>query len=66
MNAIARLCLALTLGMSVLPLSGCSSSVEVDATTVGQELQDLEDARDKGLITEAEYNKQRQDILNRK
>jgi len=47
---------------------GCGSSTKVEArtTTTGQELQDLEDARSKGLLTEDEYNKKRQEIMKRK
>lgn len=49
-------------------VAGCSSSSKVEArtTTVGQELEDLEDARDRGLITEDEYQKQRKKILDQK
>lgn len=48
-------------------LGACGSSNNVDArsTTVGQELQDLEDARSKGLLTEDEYQRKRRDILER-
>jgi hypothetical protein len=48
--------------------SGCGSSTKVEArtTTTGQELQDLEDARNKGLLTEDEYNKKRAEIMKRK
>ncbi len=47
---------------------GCGSSQKVEArtTTVGQELQDLDDARNKGLLTEDEYNSKRQEIMKRK
>lgn len=49
-------------------LSACSSNAKVEArtTTVGQELQDLETARNKGLLTEDEYEKQRAEIMKRK
>jgi outer membrane murein-binding lipoprotein Lpp len=49
-------------------LAGCSSSSKVEnrSTTTGQELQDLDAARNKGLITEDEYNKKREEILKRK
>ncbi len=50
-------------------LSGCggsSSSASVRSTTVGQELKDLDDARNKGLLTEDEYNKKREEIMKRK
>lgn len=47
---------------------GCGSSTKVEnrTTTTGQELQDLEEARNKGLLTEDEYNKKRQEIMKRK
>jgi outer membrane murein-binding lipoprotein Lpp len=63
-----RLCTGLILGVLALGVAGCGSSAKVEAnsTSVGQELQDLEEARDKGLITESEYQKQRNRILNRK
>ena len=49
-------------------ISGCSSSaaVETRSTTVGQELQDLDSARNKGLLTEEEYTRKRAEILKRK
>jgi hypothetical protein len=50
-----------------LLLAGCGSSAKVESrSTVGQELQDLETARSKGLLTEDEYQKQREAILKRK
>lgn len=53
---------------SSLAAVGCSSSSKVEntSTTVGQELEDLEEARNKGLLTEDEYRKQRKRILDRK
>ena len=50
--------------VGLAPLAGCSATPERNVT-VGQELQDLEEARDEGLVTENEYQKQRQEILNR-
>lgn len=51
-----------------LGLCGCSSTAKVEtrSTTVGQELQDLDNARNKGLLTEDEYNKKRSEIMKRK
>lgn len=50
-----------------LVMTGCGSSAKVEArtTTVGQELQDLEDARNKGLLTEDEYAKKRAQIMKK-
>ena len=49
-------------------LGGCGSSTKVEArtTTVGQELEDLDNARNKGLLTEDEYNTKRKEIMKRK
>jgi len=46
------------LALSLACLPGCSSTATSNSTTVGEELQDLEDARNKGLLTESEYQKQ--------
>ena len=50
-----------------LPGCGRGSKTEVttSSTTKGRELQDLEDAKNKGLISEKEYNAQRKKILER-
>ncbi|MCC6320562.1 MAG: SHOCT domain-containing protein [Phycisphaerales bacterium] len=62
---------ALRIGiLALLTLSciGCGGKTNVEnrSTTVGQELQDLEEARNKGLLTEDEYAKKREQILKRK
>jgi hypothetical protein len=65
-------CVRLTLAAAMLGVllltGGCggTTKVETRTTTVGQELQDLENARNKGLVTEAEYSKKREEIMKRK
>jgi hypothetical protein len=54
-----------------LPLAACSGGgadvqSDIRTTTVGQELNDLKKAYDSGAISQAEYEKQRQLILNRR
>ncbi len=54
----------------VLGLSGCGGGgAKVEAvsttTTMGQELQDLEAAYQKGIITESEYNSGKKNIMDR-
>jgi hypothetical protein len=50
-------------------LSGCSfgggdeTTIQTKTTTTGQELQDLKAAYDKGIISEREYNQQREKLL---
>lgn len=70
-EAKSRIVLSLlvaTAAASALWIGACSSSAKVEShgTTVGQELKDLEDARNKGLLTEEEYNRAREEIVNRK
>ena len=62
MRRLATLC-AIVLAAGLLPACGSKTNVQSKSTTVGQELQDLEEARDKGLITESEYKKQRERIM---
>lgn len=61
--------------LGIMALAGCClfstacsshSTVEARTTTVGQELKDLEDARNKGLLTEDEYQKKRSEIMKGK
>jgi len=61
--------------LAVAPLSGCGSkkaepttsqATQVKTTTKGQELQDLEAAHTKGIIDDAEYEKQKKIILDGK
>ena len=39
---------------------------QTKTTTTGKELEDLKSAYDKGLLTESEYNQQRNKILSGK
>lgn len=62
--------LALLIVLGII-FSGCCtrpSTTDVSATTTtkGQELLDLDAAHEKGLLTEKEYEKQKEQILKRK
>ena len=55
--------------MSVVPMmSGCGGAdvrTQTTTTTTGQELMDLKKAYDTGVISEKEYERKREEILDR-
>lgn len=51
--------------LTLVPACGSSAKVDSRATTVGQELKDLDEARNCGLLTEDEYNRKRSEIMSR-
>lgn len=60
--------LAPVLVLSLLLTAGCGegdTSVQAQTTTMGQELTDLKNAYDAGVITEKEYEKSKEKILKR-
>jgi hypothetical protein len=69
MNKILRIAALLGVLAGALALSGCIASIgngsdpSRHGTTLGQELIDLQKARDAGTITETEYQTQRQKLL---
>lgn len=72
MNSIPRFVIALSLFAGALGFSGCIAAIGNRepiqsrarvGTTLGQELLDLQKARDAGALTEAEYQAQRAKLL---
>ena len=61
------LAFALLLGPGLGPLGcgGGGAKVEARSTTLGQELQDLDAAYQKGLLTKKEYDSKRKSIMKR-
>ncbi len=54
--------------MTSLLLSGCGgggANIQSSSTTMGQELKDLDEAHKKGIISQYEYDKGKEDILSR-
>ncbi len=55
-----------------LTIAGCGGGTDVKtetssySTTLGQELQDLEDAYKKGIITEKEYNSAKKSLIEQR
>jgi hypothetical protein len=46
--------------------TGTNQAIDVRASTKGQEIQNLDEVRKKGIITQKEYEKQKKLILRRK
>jgi len=63
-----RILVVLTmLGFSIVS-TGCGgggAEIKATNTTMGQELQDIKQALDQGIITEKEYNRAKKDILKK-
>lgn len=57
--------LLLIASLGLAACGGGGANVTATSTTMGQELQDLEESREKGLISEKEYKKARKAILKR-
>lgn len=54
--------------LAILSVAGCGGAdvrTETTTTTTGQELMDLKKAYDAGVITELEYERKREEILDR-
>ncbi|HEY9035410.1 MAG TPA: SHOCT domain-containing protein [Pseudomonadales bacterium] len=66
MKTMRTVAMMLLLSMGVLVGCGGGDSTVVNYTaTTGEELIDLKKAYDEGLLTEKEYNKRKEDILDR-
>ena len=57
---------ALAIGLASCGGGGADVQTETRSTTTGQELLDLQKAKDAGLLSDSEYNRQRSAILSRK
>lgn len=57
--------LALVCALGLTACGGGGAKVEASTTTLGQELIDLDESYKKGLISEKEYKKARENILER-
>ncbi len=67
MNYFRILVVLAMLGFSIA-LTGCGgggAEIQATNTTMGQELQDIKNAFDQGIITEKEYNRAKKDILKK-
>ena len=57
--------LLLTLSLGLAACGGSRATVDARGTTLGQELQDLDDAYQKGIITEKEYKSKKKAIMKK-
>lgn len=58
--------IAIMVILSSLSVAGCGGAdVRTQTTTTGQELMDLKKAYDAGVISEKEYERKREEILDR-
>lgn len=67
MNELKKIGFVL-LFVTVILSTGCGggdTTVQASNTTMGQELEDLDNAFKKGIITKREYEKAKEDILDR-
>jgi uncharacterized membrane protein len=61
--AVIATVVALTMGLSACGGGGATTKVDARGTQ-GQQLLDLKEAYDKGVITEKEYDNTKEDILD--
>lgn len=71
MKKASSLLAAILLASGLLSLSGCIAAIGNDAApgpnvTLGQQLIDLKKAHDTGVITDAEFEAQRERFLGKK
>lgn len=65
---VAKTALAVMMVVASLTVVGCGGAdvrTQTTTTTTGQELLDLKKAYDSGVITEKEYERKREEILER-
>jgi hypothetical protein len=64
-GVVALVVFTIVMGGLFVGCGGGGAQVQQSSTTLGQELQDLEAAYEKGIITEKEYEKAKKEILKK-
>ena len=70
---VIALALTFVFSVSIIGCGGCLSpkggtkvNTETSTTTLGQELKDLEEAHQKGIISQKEYESAKKKLINKK
>ena len=65
---IVTIAFAILFTFSLVDCAGCGrgggARIEAKTTTLGQELKDLKDAYDQGIISEKEYEKKKDELMD--
>jgi hypothetical protein len=64
-TVIAVVIFTIVMGGLFVGCGGGGASVQQSTVSLGQQLEDLQAAREKGIITEKEYNKAKKELLKK-
>jgi hypothetical protein len=64
-TVIAVVIFTIVMGGLFVGCGGGGASVQQSTVSLGQQLEDLQGAREKGIITEKEYNKAKKELLKK-
>ncbi len=63
---VAMVVIVMSLGLAACGGGGAEVKSQSYSTTLGQELKDLEDAYQKGIITEKQYNRSKEKLIEQR